>query len=87
MINYPNLIKGDDLKSYAFTAVIYKEDNLYIANCPEVGTTSQGTTIEEALKNLQEATELYFEEFPLKETPHPILTTFEVSLEALSPTQ
>ena len=68
--------------SYTFTAVIYKEDNFYVANCPEVGTTSQSTTIEEALKNLQEATELYLEEFPLKETSHPILTTFEVSIHA-----
>ena len=68
--------------SYTFTAVIYKEGKFYVANCPEVGTTSQGTTIEEALKNLQEATELYFEEFPLKETPHPILTTFEISVHA-----
>jgi len=31
-----------------------------------VGTVSQGKTIEEALKNLKEATELYLEEFPLK---------------------
>lgn len=47
-----------------FTAVIRKEDDLYIADCLEVGTVSQGTTIEEALANLKEATELYLEEFP-----------------------
>lgn len=51
-----------------FTAVVHKEENLYVAECPEVGTVSQGTTVEEAVKNLQEATELYLEEFPLKET-------------------
>jgi predicted RNase H-like HicB family nuclease len=48
-----------------FTAVLYKEGNLYAAQCPEVGTASQGYTLEEALANLKEATELYLEEFPL----------------------
>ena len=50
-----------------FTAVVQKEDTLYVAQCPEVGTVSQGETIEEAIKNLQEATELYLEEFPMKQ--------------------
>jgi len=31
---------------------------------PETGTTTQGDTVEEALANLREATELYREEFP-----------------------
>ena len=61
-----------------FTAVIQKEDSMYVAKCAEVGTVSQGSTIEEAVENLKEATELYLEEFPLKEAKHPILTTFEV---------
>ncbi len=47
-----------------FTAVIHKEDDLYVADCPEVGTVSQGHTVEEAVANLKEATELYLEEFP-----------------------
>jgi predicted RNase H-like HicB family nuclease len=47
------------------TAVIHKEDDLYVAECPEVGAASQGYTIEEAIENLKEATELYLEEFPL----------------------
>ena len=41
------------------TAVIHKEDDTFVAECPEVGTASQGKTIEEAAKNLTEATELY----------------------------
>jgi predicted RNase H-like HicB family nuclease len=49
-----------------FTAVIHKEGDLYIADCPEVGTVSQGHTVEEAIANLKEATGLYLEEFPLK---------------------
>lgn len=48
-----------------FTAVIHKENDLYVADCLEVGTVSQGYTIEEALANLKEATELYLEEVPL----------------------
>jgi predicted RNase H-like HicB family nuclease len=35
---------------------------VYVAECPEVETASQGETIEAALVNLQEATELYLEE-------------------------
>jgi predicted RNase H-like HicB family nuclease len=49
---------------HTFTAVIHKEDDLYVAECPEVGTASQGPTIGETIANLNEATELYLEEFP-----------------------
>ena len=62
-----------------FTAIIQKEDEMFIAKCAEIGTVSQGHTIEESLSNLKEATELYLEEFPIKEKSHPILTTFEVA--------
>ena len=48
-----------------FSAVLHKEEDLYVAECHEVGTVSQGYTIEEAVANLKEATELYLEEFPL----------------------
>lgn len=47
-----------------FSAVLHKENDLYVAECPEVGTFSQGKTLDEALVNLREATELYLEEFP-----------------------
>jgi len=65
-----------------FTAVLHKEEDLYVAECPEVGTVSQGYTIEEAIANLKEATELYLEEFPLPELSRPILTTFEAAVYA-----
>ncbi len=61
------------------TAVIHKEEDVYVAECPEVGTASQGKTIEEAVKNLKEATELYLEEFPLESKERSIITTFEVT--------
>jgi predicted RNase H-like HicB family nuclease len=50
-----------------FTAVIHQEDDLYVADCPEVGTVSQGKTVDEAIANLKEATELHLEEFSLTE--------------------
>ena len=59
------------------TAVIHKEDNLYVAQCPEVGTASQGKTVEEAVANLKEATELYLEEFPIPKIERSFMTTFE----------
>ena len=65
-----------------FTAVIHKEEDLYIADCPEVGTVSQGHTVEEAIANLKEATELYLEEFPLPDVSRPLLTTFEATYAA-----
>jgi predicted RNase H-like HicB family nuclease len=61
------------------TAVIHKDDDMYVAECSEVGTVSQGITIEEAISNLKEATELYLEEFPEKTFSRSVLTTFEVA--------
>jgi predicted RNase H-like HicB family nuclease len=51
----------------------------YVAFNPETGTTTQGETVEEALANLREATELYLEEFPLTITGRPLLTSFQVA--------
>lgn len=65
-----------------FTAVLHKEEDMYVAECPEVGTVSQGRTIDEAVSNLKEATELYLEEFPIKEKRKTWLTTFEVAIDA-----
>ena len=65
-----------------FTAIVHKEDNLYVAECAEVGTASQGKSIEEAIVNLKEATELFLEEFPVAIIHRPFLTTFEVSINA-----
>jgi predicted RNase H-like HicB family nuclease len=44
-----------------FTAIIEREDNGYVALCPELDVASQGDTIEEARANLQEALELFLE--------------------------
>lgn len=54
----------------------------YVAYNPETGTTTQGETIEEALSNLREATELYLEEFPISVSGRPLLTTFHIRAHA-----
>jgi predicted RNase H-like HicB family nuclease len=64
------------------TAVLHKEGNLYVAECPEVGTASQGPTIEQAVANLREATELSMEEFPIEHGGPSFITTFEVAVRA-----
>ena len=62
-------LKEDDMTTAdimkKFTAVLCQEDDMYIAEYPEVGTFNQGETIEEAVANLREATELYLAEFPV----------------------
>jgi len=60
------------------TAVLHREDGIYVVECPEAGTVSQGETIDEAVANLKEATELYLEEFPLESDGAPLVTTFNV---------
>lgn len=67
------------MKMQSFTAIVYKEDDMYIAECPEVGTVDQGKTIEQAIAGLKEATRLYLEEFPLPQTSPRFVTNIEVS--------
>ena len=65
--------------SNVFSVVVHKGEKYYVAECPEIGTVSQGKTIEEAIENLKEATELYLEEFPMKKTSKPFVSFFEVT--------
>ncbi|MBP3200234.1 MAG: type II toxin-antitoxin system HicB family antitoxin [Lachnospiraceae bacterium] len=48
--------------SYKTNVLITKEENWYVANSIETNVVSQGHTIEEALENLKEALELYYED-------------------------
>ena len=48
--------------SFKYNVIIEKEENWYVAKCIDNNIASQGTTIEEALKNLKEAIELYYED-------------------------
>ena len=62
------------------TAAITHEAPWYVARCLEVEVASQGETIEEALTNLQEALELYFEDAPVPDlTGPPIIASVEVA--------
>jgi predicted RNase H-like HicB family nuclease len=54
------------------------EEGGFVALNPETGTTTQGETIDEALANLREAVELFLEEFPVKFTGSPLVTTVDV---------
>ncbi|WP_414621709.1 type II toxin-antitoxin system HicB family antitoxin [Calothrix sp. CCY 0018] len=65
------------MKTRSFTVIVYKEEDMYIAECPEVGTVDQGETIEKAVAGLKEATRLYLEEFPLPEATPRFITSKE----------
>ena len=47
--------------SRRFTAMIYRENDGYVALCPELDVASQGNSVEDASANLREAVELFLE--------------------------
>ncbi|MDR1735023.1 MAG: type II toxin-antitoxin system HicB family antitoxin [Oscillospiraceae bacterium] len=66
--------------SYHFTVAIIPEDGWFVAKCLNNSVASQGRSIEEAMENLKEAIQLYYEdnEKPeLSETAY--FTTLEVA--------
>lgn len=67
--------------SIKYNVIIQKEENWYVAKCLDNNIASQGKTIEEAMKNLKEALELYMQdEEPVK--PKEIyITTLEVAVQ------
>jgi predicted RNase H-like HicB family nuclease len=64
------------------TATVTPEGEWQVARCLEVEVTSQGRSVEEALANLREALELYFEDQPVPETHEPIVAPVEIKLTA-----
>ena len=66
------------MKTQTFTASISQEDDWFNAQCLEVDVSSQGESEDEAINNLKEALELYFE--PPRPTVIPKLRKFEVSI-------
>ena len=44
-----------------FSATVWREGKWYVSQCLDIDIASQGETEEEALSNLREALELYFE--------------------------
>lgn len=70
--------------TYRFTIVILPEDKWFVAKAVELGVVSQGKTIQEAKKNIQEAIELYLEDEhfsrkQLLEQEAPLVTSVEVN--------
>ena len=56
------------------------EEGGYVAFNPETGTPTEGETVDEAVQNLREATELFLEEFPERRSlGHAIMTTFDLA--------
>jgi predicted RNase H-like HicB family nuclease len=54
------------------TAIIEREDDGYVALCPELDIASQGDTVETARANLVEALELFFESADPTEVARPL---------------
>ena len=54
-------------KALQLTAIIERDDDWYVATCPEVDVVSQGKTIEDERSNLLEAVEGFFEVAPPSE--------------------
>lgn len=48
--------------SNVFSAIITEEDGVYVVTNPDTGVTTQGDSLDDAMHNLKEALELYFEE-------------------------
>ncbi len=73
--------EGRCFMSVHLTAVIQQEDNWYVAKCLENGVASQGKTLDEAMSNLKEAVELYYEDSDdipvVKKT---FITTMEIAI-------
>ncbi len=62
------------------SALVWKENDIYVAKCVEVKVASQGKTRKEVLDNIKEALELYFEDEPsFKKLP----SLDEISLEEI----
>ena len=66
------------MKMQTFTANITQEDKWFIAQCLEVDVSSQGKSEDEAINNLREALELYFE--PPRPTVMPKIRKFEINI-------
>jgi predicted RNase H-like HicB family nuclease len=48
-------------RTHQLTAIIEREDDMYVASCPELDVVSQGSSVEQAKSNLKEAIELFLE--------------------------
>ena len=66
--------------SIKYNVMIQKDEEWYVAKCLDNNVASQGKTIEEALKNLREALELYIQNEEIVKPKETYLTTLEVAI-------
>lgn len=70
------------MKQHTIKAYLYKGEKQFVAECLDIPVVTQGKTVDETLKNLQEAVSLHLEGEDLEElgfTQDPsILITMEV---------
>ena len=69
--------------SLELSAVVWREEELYVALCPELDVASQGKSVEEALRNLKEALELYLDDEDVEKPSRveaPIVTLVKVDV-------
>jgi predicted RNase H-like HicB family nuclease len=65
------------------TAAVSKDGEWYVARCLEVEVASQGETVDDALVNLREALELYFEDDDVPASfVHSLVTSIEIRISA-----
>lgn len=75
---------------FKLTGIIWEEEGKFVSKCPELEVASCGDTPQEALRNLEEAVELYIENAtelgffddirPAIESSQKYTTTFEVTI-------
>jgi predicted RNase H-like HicB family nuclease len=81
----PAMSGARTIMNQRLTALIQREDDGFVALCPELDVASQGDSIEEARENLREAVELFFECAPPSEVSQRLardlfVTQIEVSV-------
>jgi len=67
--------------SRTFTAAVHREDDWYVTQCLDVDVCSQGASIDEAVRNLAEAVQLYLDEVDEPQqhvTATPLVTSFQI---------
>jgi predicted RNase H-like HicB family nuclease len=75
-------MESEQAMTYKVTVIVQKDDDWYVAKCLENSVASQGKTVEEAIDNLKEALELYYEDTPAEQDKQKqmFVTTLEVSV-------
>lgn len=59
-----------DMKKFNLTAVVWKEGDQYVSLCPQLDVSSFGDSVDEAVKQLKDAVELYLKDEKVEELPH-----------------